>query len=341
MTSPHHLATTFAHRKLRMASAQQLSLWQKLLRTARLLRFLVPWIVHLLLADLALSALLPAATLFPDWTYNVSSRIAEASWRRIQQICEDNNQANIIRSGDDLPHGESAIVIANHVEWTDFYLIQHLAIKAGMLHRCRWFAKRELRWVPFLGWGLWAMGMPLVSRKWTEDKREMDRIFHGVVNRKWPMWLIAYSEATRYTQEKYAEAVEWCKAHNKPIPKHTLYPRNKGFIAMVQNLRKAPHVKAVYDVTIAYAEGNKFMSPPSFVQTINTPKLGDSYKMFVHVDRHELASLPESSEELAKWLEDRWMEKGDRLESIKTQITQSGRVNGNANGHPNGIAVKP
>lgn len=110
---------------------------------------------------------------------------------------------------------------------------------------------------------------------------------------------------------------------------------------MVQNLRKAPHVKAVYDVTIAYAEGNKFMSPPSFVQTINTPKLGDSYKMFVHVDRHELASLPESSEELAKWLEDRWMEKGDRLESIKTQITQSGRVNGNANGHPNGIAVKP
>ncbi|PNS17102.1 hypothetical protein CAC42_3837 [Sphaceloma murrayae] len=298
------------------------SIWQTLLRAARLLRFLLPWTIHLLLADVALSALLPLAALFPNWTYHVSSKIADTVWRSIQRICEQSNQANIICTGDDLPQGESAIVVANHVEWTDFYLIQHLAVKAGMLSRCRWFAKQQLKWVPFLGWGLWAMGMPLVSRKWTEDKAEMDRVFHGVVARKWPMWLIAYSEATRFTPTKYAETVEWCKAHGKPIPKHTLYPRVKGFIAMVQTLRKAAHVKAVYDVTIAYAQGNKFLSPPSFLETISTADLGNKYKMYVHVDRHELASLPESAEELAKWLEDRWMEKGDRLESIKTQLTQ-------------------
>ncbi|KAG8629421.1 hypothetical protein KVT40_003286 [Elsinoe batatas] len=304
-----------------------LSFWQRLiralLRSGRLLRFLVPWTTHLLFADVALSALLPAAALFPNWTYNVSSRIAETVWRGIQRICEDSNEANIILSGDELPAGESAIVVANHVEWVDFYLIQHLAVQARMLSRCRWFAKQELRWLPFLGWGLWAMGMPLVSRKWTEDKREMDRVFHGVVARKWPMWLIAYSEATRYTPKKHAESVEWCKSHGKPIMKHTLYPRTKGFVAMVQNLRKAPHVKAVYDVTIAYAKGNQFMAPPSFLETVNTPNLGKKYKMYVHVDRHEIATLPESSEDLAKWLEQRWVEKGDRLEAVKTQLTQT------------------
>ena len=41
--------------------------------------------------------------------------------------------------------------------------------------------------MPFLGWGLWAMGMPLVSRKWMEDKREMERVFSGVVEEKWPI----------------------------------------------------------------------------------------------------------------------------------------------------------
>ena len=49
-----------------------------------------------------------------------------------------------------------------------------------MLGSCRWFAKQQLKWVPFLGWGLWAMGMPLVSREWTKDKKEMDRVFQGV-----------------------------------------------------------------------------------------------------------------------------------------------------------------
>jgi 1-acyl-sn-glycerol-3-phosphate acyltransferase len=48
-------------------------------------------------------------------------------------------------SGDVLPEGESVIVIANYVSWTDFYMIQALAIRSGILGRCRWFAKIELR----------------------------------------------------------------------------------------------------------------------------------------------------------------------------------------------------
>ena len=98
------------------------------------------------------------------------------------------NRAQITVSGaEKLPKNESAIVISNHVEWTDFYMIQDLALRAGMLGRCRWFAKQQLKYVPFLGWGLWAMGMPLVSRKWTTDQKEMDRVFRGVLQRHWPM----------------------------------------------------------------------------------------------------------------------------------------------------------
>ena len=160
----------------------------KLFLGARSALYMIPWIAHLLVSDIILSALLPASYLFPNLCYNVSSRIAELVWRGIQLIFTRINGARIIVSGaDKLPKYESAIVISNHVEWTDFYLIQELAIRSGMLGRCRWFAKQQLKWVPFLGWGLWAMGMPLVSRRWTTDQREMDRVFRGVLQRQWPM----------------------------------------------------------------------------------------------------------------------------------------------------------
>ena len=153
--------------------------------------FLIPWLLHLAIADIVLSALLPISALFPDLSYNASSKIAASVWRGIQLIFTRINRADVIVSGaEKLPPNESAIVVANHVEWTDFYMIQELAIRAGMLGRCRWFAKQQLKWVPLLGWGLWAMGMPLVSRKWASDEREMNRVFRGVLQRKWPMCML-------------------------------------------------------------------------------------------------------------------------------------------------------
>jgi 1-acyl-sn-glycerol-3-phosphate acyltransferase len=157
-----------------------------ILTQVRGLALTAPWLVYLLMADVLLSLLLPFKLLFPNTVYHLSSRIAGSVWRWIQQIFETSNGAVITTSGDVLPEGESAVVVANHVGWSDFYMIQALAIRAGMLHRCRWFAKIQLRMVPFLGWGLWAMGMPLVSRNWLKDKVELDRVFSGITERRWP-----------------------------------------------------------------------------------------------------------------------------------------------------------
>ena len=147
---------------------------------------IIPWACGLILMDLILSALLPVSYFFPNWVYNASSFVAFMCWNWIQVIFEVINGGKITSSGDTLPQGESAIVISNHVSWTDFYMIQALAVRSGMLGRCRWFAKIELRWVPLLGWGIWAMGMPMVSRKWMKDRKELDRVFAGIVVKKWP-----------------------------------------------------------------------------------------------------------------------------------------------------------
>ncbi|KAI0600778.1 1-acyl-sn-glycerol-3-phosphate acyltransferase [Biscogniauxia sp. FL1348] len=280
-----------------------------------------PWILCLGAADILLSLLLLVKPFAPDLVYHASSVIASVVWRWIQSIFEWWNGAHITLYGDVLPPGESAIVIANHVTWADFYMIQALAQRAGMLGQCRWFAKIQLRMVPFLGWGLWAMGMPMVSRNWMRDQRELQRVFSGIVDRKWPTWLISFSEATRFTPEKYEESKVWCEQNSRPQPLHLLYPRTKGFITTVRHLRKAPHVKAVYDFTIAYQHKGRFHEAPNMWETLKLRGISDThgYKFHVLARRYPLEELPHTDEELAKWLEQRWVEKGEWLESKRVE----------------------
>ncbi|OTB02103.1 hypothetical protein M426DRAFT_322931 [Hypoxylon sp. CI-4A] len=298
-----------------------MALLDRLPANLRGILLVAPWVVYLAVSDVVLSLLLVVKIVAPDLVYRTSSRIAYSVWKWIQVIFEDLNGARIAFSGDSLPLRESAVVISNHVTWADFYMIQALALRSGMLGQCRWFAKIQLRWVPFLGWGLWAMGMPMVSRNWMRDQRELQRVFGGIVRRKWPMWLISFSEATRFTPKKYEESKSWCKQNGRPQPLHLLYPRTKGFVTTVQQLRKAPHVKAVYDFTIAYQQKDKFHVAPNMWETLKTPGLSvaHGYKFHIHARRFLLEDLPSTDEELAKWLEQRWVEKGEWLDALKTE----------------------
>jgi 1-acyl-sn-glycerol-3-phosphate acyltransferase len=347
---------------------------------ARATILLLPWTVLLLLADVLLSLLLPLSAFFPTLVYELSSQIAYLPWLGIQSIFTQANSASIQLSSTSsvLPRHESAIVVSNHVAWTDFYMIQALAVRAGMLSRCRWFSKSQLRWVPLLGWGLWAMGMPLVTRNWTQDRAEMGRVFGSIRAYQWPicesilfmaascgvalkegfrqrmgyiilqaavhqesaefrknhpkislplvltLWqtgLIAYSEATRFTTAKHAAAVRWCEENNRPPPKHTLWPRYRGFVATVTQLRHARQVRSVYDVTIAYAarQGGRWtwMATPSFTESISRPGLDQRYRFYVDVQRFELQDLPEGEAELRQWLEQRWLAKDKKLDQLK------------------------
>ena len=134
--------------------------------------------------------------------------------------------------------------------------------------------------------------------------------------------LISYSEATRYTPQKYLETVQWCKANNKPVPRFTLYPRTKGFVSTVQHLRQTQHIKAVYDMTIAYAHEGRFFAAPSMWEKHSQPNLNQHWRFHVHTERHALKDLPQTDDELSGWLQSVWIAKGKRLESLQHQLEQ-------------------
>ena len=148
-----------------------------------------------------------------------------------------------------------------------------------------------------------------------------------------PTGLISFSEATRFTPAKHAASLEWCAANGRPAPAHLLYPRTKGFVTTVQHLREARHVKAVYDLTIAYQRGSRWREAPNMWQTIALSRLslgqrrgGHGYRFHVHAMRFPLEELPPDDEGLARWLEQRWVDKGEWLEGKKAQWAEESQV---------------
>lgn len=57
------------------------------------------------------------------------------------EYSEGPHRARVTISGDDIPYEENALVISNHLSYSDFYLIHALASRRGMLGRCRYFSK--------------------------------------------------------------------------------------------------------------------------------------------------------------------------------------------------------
>lgn len=86
----------------------------------------------------------------------------------------------------------------------------------------------------------------------------------------------------------------------------------------------------MYDLTIAYQRGSSaegFLNPPSMLQSLVVPGLSrgskggswwngagrEPWKFHVHTRRFAMEDLPCDDDELARWLEQRWVEKGEWL----------------------------
>lgn len=103
-----------------------------------------------------------------------------------------------------------------------------------------------------------------------------------------------------------------------------MYPRTKGFVTTVRELRHASSIQAVYDLTIAYAHKGRFLEAPTMWDTLSRPDLDKDFAFHVHVDRFDINEFADKTDaELAQWLEDRWIVKSSRLEALQKQLDGS------------------
>ena len=256
--------------------------------------------------------------------YDFNSMTAYALWQYYQWLFQSVHHADVTISGDEVPEGESALIIANHTSYSDFWLVHALARRKGMLGRCRYFAKNELRYVPILGWALLLCDMIMVKRDWQRDYSQLGAMFSGVRKYKLKVWLVTYVEATRFSKKKAIASREYAEKHGKPILEHVLLPRYRGFAATLAGL-KGSHVDHVYDLTMAYrdVETGQIQRAPTPIQTLGHADLRGRYQFHLHVRRFAVADLPDTEAGIKRWLEERWAAKDDLLKAMAIDWTNA------------------
>jgi 1-acyl-sn-glycerol-3-phosphate acyltransferase len=202
------------------------------------------------------------------------------------------------------------LLLCNHQCWADILVLQ-----CGLLESVpvlKFFMKRVLVWVPFIGLACWALDFPFLYR---HARAALERHPHLRAQdleatrracahfRDTPTAILNFTEGTRFTPAKRA-------AQASPY-RHLLKPKAGGFAFVLDAL--GDRIDEVLDVTIAYAGG-----APTFWQFL----CGRGPRVDVHVDvlrvPRELAGGDYAGDEryraaVGRWLADRWQRKDMRL----------------------------
>lgn len=231
-------------------------------------------------------------------------------WGWCVSLARGLHKTRIEVSGDAVPDGENALVLANHQQMPDITFLMFFARSKQRLGDMKWFVKDIIKYVPGAGWGMVFLDCPFVKRNWAADRESIARTFSRLVQGRVPVWLILFPEGTRITPQKLSKSNDYARAHGHQTHRHLLLPRTKGFAASVQGLRS--HLDAVYEITIGY---------PTGVPTLWQYCRGFVRVAHLHVRRFPVGDMPANDDELSRWLIDRFQEKDRLLE----RFYQTGR----------------
>lgn len=225
-----------------------------------------------------------------------------------------------IRGARDLRKSTSYLVVSNHQSWIDIAaLIQALNGRAPFF---KFFLKKELIWVPFLGLAWWALDYPFMKRysKAFLDKHphlkgqdlEITKAACELYKRQ-PVTIVNYLEGTRFTQ---------AKREQQASPFRYLLKPKAGGVAFVL-AAMGPQLDRLLDVTVVYPDG----PIPGFWNLL----CGDVCKVIVDIKSRSIdPGLIDGDYEndavfrlkVQNWVNQLWTEK-DQL--IGTLRTESGR----------------
>lgn len=226
-----------------------------------------------------------------------------------------------IRGVENLRQDTSYLVVSNHQSWVDIpALVETFNRKTPYF---KFFLKKELIWVPFLGLAFWALDYPFMKRyskavlnkhpelkgKDLEITRRACEKFQGI-----PVTVVNFLEGTRFTQAKH-------QSQQSPYG-HLLNPKAGGVAFVMAALGE--NLDALLDVTIVYPGS----SPPGFWDLLS----GKVERVIVDVKtrplepalwRSDYQDDPVFRGEVQQWVSDLWTEKDQRITDLKLELKGS------------------
>ncbi|KAH0622434.1 hypothetical protein JD844_024737 [Phrynosoma platyrhinos] len=169
---------------------------------------------------------------------------------------------------------ENAIVILNHNFEIDFLCGWSFCERFGVLGSSKVLAKKELSYMPIIGWMWYFLEMVFCKRKWEEDRKT---VMQGLLNlRDYPenFWFLIHCEGTRFTEQKHEISMQVAEAKGLPKLKYHLLPRTKGFAVTVQCLRNVGSYFSNHGVMSSFAVSAVYDSTLNFRNNENPTLLG-------------------------------------------------------------------
>ena len=156
-----------------------------------------------------------------------------------------------VQGVEDLPPNGSYLVVCNHQSWTDIFVLQHIFKRR--IPFLKFFLKKELIWVPFLGVAWWALDFPFLKRysrhflaKHPElQGKDMETTRKQCAKFKdYPVSVMNFLEGTRFTKQKH-------QTQQSPY-RHLLSPKAGGAALVLSSM--GDYLSNVLDVTIVYPD---------------------------------------------------------------------------------------
>jgi len=205
------------------------------------------------------------------------------------------------------------LVVSNHQSWVDILVMQHLLNRRIPL--LKFFIKRELIRVPFMGFAWWALDFPFLYRHSSEYLKEhpeqKGKDFEATRRacEKFaiiPNSVMNFLEGTRFTKAKHAK-------QNSEY-KFLLRPKSGG-LALALNVL-GEKFNSMLDITIVYPDGiptfNEFLCGKVKRITVRMRTI-EIPKQLLHGDYED---DPVFRDAMHKWIQQLWLEKDKQIQTL-------------------------
>lgn len=223
-----------------------------------------------------------------------------------------------IRGSAQLRGDTSYLVISNHQSWVDIpALVQAFNRKTPYF---KFFLKKELIWVPFLGLAFWALDYPFMKRyskafleKHPELKGKDLEITKAACEKfkRMPVTVVNYLEGTRFTPAKQAQ---------QQSPYQNLLKPKAGGVAFVL-AALGEQLDTLLDVTLVYPKGPR----PGFWDLL----CGRVPRVIVDIQAREIDPAlwqgdyendAEFRQYVQNWVSQLWEQKDQRIEQLREEF---------------------
>ncbi|WP_043769702.1 acyltransferase [Algiphilus aromaticivorans] len=209
------------------------------------------------------------------------------------------------------------LLISNHQSWADIVVL--FEALRGQVPWLRFFLKKQLIYVPVIGFVCWALDYPFMARHSRDAiaknpelaKEDLETTRRACERfRNMPVTIVNFAEGTRFTPEKHA---------TKQSPYDNLLPPKSGGLAFAISAM-GRQVAGLIDVTIVYR--------PTGYSLVWSFASGEQADLIVEARLHEIPedmlagdyqNDPEFRARFQQWVADFWRAKEARLRELRNE----------------------